>query len=277
MSIQYYPNGIGGYPPGDFLDTCKPLQTSGNVWYVSSLIGVPGGGPGDFTSGQNREKPLPTLSDAVNQAADEDIIVFLPGHTQTLTATQSISKRLTLVGEGVVDGKPAVSFYGNTAAQSLLTVTAASVQLRNIYFPENKLSNNVQRILVQGTDFLMRGCYVECGAKDRGAALLLSGARPRIESSTFISTAVATAAQPLMAIQSDTVNIIGLTMEDVVVSAGKFGFSNYAAIDLGASTGMSQMKIEGMSLLLGADMVLPVGATGRVNIQLATGGSRVQW
>jgi len=278
MSIQYYPNGIGGYPPGDFLDTCKPLQTSGNVWYVSSLIGVPGGGPGDFTAGQNREKPLPTLADAVTQSADEDIIVFLPGHTQTLTATQSISKRLTLVGEGVIDGKPAVSFYGEMAApQALFRVSAAAVQFRNIYFPENKLSNNVQRILVQSTDFLMRGCYVECGAKDRGAALLLSGARPRIESSTFISTAVATAAQPLMAIQSDTVSIIGLTMEDVVVSAGKFGFSNYAAIDLGAATSLSQMKIEGMSLLLGADMALPAGATGRVNVQLATGGSRVQW
>lgn len=273
MSIQYYPNGIGGYQPGDFLDTCRPLQTSGNVWYVSSLVGIDAAAP----AGQNREKPLATLAQAVINSADEDIIVFLPGHTQTLTLTQTFNKRLTLIGEGVVDGKPAVSFYGNTAAQNLFNINSTAVQLRNLYFPENKLSNNVQRILVQNTDFLMRGCYVECGANDRAAALLLSGARPRIESSTFISTAVLTTAQPLMAIQSDTVNITGLTMEDVVVSAGKFGFSNYAAVDLGVATGMTQLKIEGMSLLLGADMVLPVGATGRVNIQTATGGSRVQW
>ena len=273
MSIQYYPNGIGGYPPGDFLDTCRPLQTSGNVWYVSSLIGADSFG----TAGQNRERPLATLAQAVTNSANEDIIVFLPGHTQTLTLAQPLAKTLTLVGEGVVDGKPSVSFYGNTPAQNLFSVVAPAVQFRNIYFPENKLSNNAPRVLIQSTDFLMQGCYVDCGANDRATALLLGGVRTRIENSTFISTAVLTTAQPLMAIQADTVSLIGLTMEDVVVSAGKFGFSNYAAIDLGPSTGISQMKIEGMSLLLGADMVLPVGATGRVNIQTATGGSRVQW
>jgi hypothetical protein len=273
VTTQYYPNGIGGYPPGDFLDTCKPLQTSGNVWYVSSLVGIDAVGP----AGQNREKPLATLAQAVTNSADEDIIVFLPGHTQTLILTQPIAKRLTLLGEGVVDGKPAVSFYGNSAAQNLFSCVAPAVQFRNIYFPENKLSSTAPRILVSNADFLMRGCYVECGANDRGAALLLSGARARFESTTFISTAVLTTAQPLMAIQSGAVDITGITMEDVVVSAGKFGFSNYAAIDLSAATTIAQMKIAGLSLLLGADMVLPAAATGRVNIQTATGGSRVQW
>lgn len=272
MSIQYYPNGIGGYPPGDFLDTCRPLQMSGNVWYVNSNGGV----AGPPTNGLDREKPLLSLSNAIANAFDNDIIVFLPGHTETLTVAQTISKKLTLVGEGVTDGKPSVSFFSNSASESLFNITGNAVQLCNLYFPENKTTGTFaqKRIVATGADLLMRGCYTECGAKDVGTALMLDGLRPRIENSTFISTAVAMNAQPQLAIGA-TANLSGLTMVDVVVSSGKFGFSS-AAVSLNAASSLT-LKVEGLSLLLGADMTLPAAATGYVNVQLATGGSRVQW
>jgi hypothetical protein len=273
MTVQYYPNGIGG-TVGDSLDTCRPLQTSGNVWYVSSVIGTDAAGP----AGQNREKPLATLAQAVTNSADDDIIVFLQGHTQTLTVAQPIAKRLTLIGEGTTAGKPGVSFIGNSAAQNLLSVTASNVELRNIYFPPNAQNNTVPRVLSSNTDFLMRGCYVECGATDRATAVSCSASRPRFESSLFISTATLTTAQPTMAIQAEAGSaIVGLIMKDVVVSAGTVGFSNYAAVDFSAAASFTQMKIEGLSLLLGADMAILAAGTGRVNVQLATGGSRVQW
>jgi|GEM_PF-2095616 len=274
MSIQYYPNGIGGYPPGDFLDTCKPLQTSGNVWYVSSLIGIDAVAP----AGQNREKPLATMLQAVTNAVDGDIIVFLPGHTQTLTLTQTLLKRLTLMGEGVVDGKPAVTLRANMPALNLLQIGAPNCEIRNIYFAPNLALNSDPKVNVGDVDFLIRGCYFDCGGNDKGPNVALQSSRARIESSTFISVATASNSQPKAAITTFTgSNITGFTMRDTVISAGPFGFANYAAVDLTVGTAISQVVMENISLLLGADMVLLPATTGRINIQTATGGSRVQW
>lgn len=274
MSVQFYPNGIGGSAPGDSLDLARPLQTTGNVWYVSSLTGTDAASP----AGQNREKPLATVAQAVTNAVDGDIVVFLPGHTQTLAATQNIAKSLTLVGEGATAGKPAVSFILNAPAVHLFHASVAGVEFRNIYFPPSTQATSGARVLLDAgaTDALIRGCYFECGATDQFNTVILGASRTRIESTTFISTAVSTSAQPNCAVSAGLAVLAGLTMVDVVVSAGTVGFSHYAAVDLTPAT-LTMLNIEGMSLLLGADMALPASGTGRVNIQLSTGGSRVSW
>lgn len=272
MSIQYYPNGVGG-TVGDSLDTCRPLQTSGNVWYVSSLIGIDAASP----AGQNREKPLATVAQAITNAVNEDIIVFLQGHTETLNAVQNVAKTLTFIGEGITSGKPGVSFIGSNAAANIFNITAAGVEFRNIYFPQHTINSSGSKIIFNGgaSDGLVRGCYFDCGPTDQGVALVIADSRLRIESTTFISTATVLTAQPLVAISAAGV-LAGLTMKDVIVSAGTVGFSNYSAIDLSAAT-FTRVRVEGLSLLLGADMAMPNGATGRINVQTATGGSRVAW
>lgn len=273
MTVQFYPNGVGGSAPGDSLDLVRPLQTTGNIWYVSSAAGFDAASP----AGQNREKPLSTLAQAITNAADDDIIVFLPGHTQTLTATQNIAKRVVLMGEGVTAGKPSVSFKMNAAATVMFNITSSQVELRNLYLPPNLQNNNQARIVAGGSEFLMRGCYIECGSTDLAAALTLGSLRPRIESSVFISTTISAAGQPLCAVNASFNPISGCVMQDVVFSAGQYGFSNYAAVDLSAASFSLQMRWENVSLLLGADVLLSAATTGRINIQTATGGSRVQW
>ena len=273
MTVQYYPNGIGG-TVGDSLDTCRPLQTTGNVWYVSSLIGTDAASP----AGQNRENPLATLAQAVTNAADEDIVVFLQGHAQTLTGGQLLNKSLTLVGEGTVGGKPGVSFTMDSAAGIMFAASVAGVELRNIYFPANAQNNSSIKVSygAAATDALIRGCYFECGATDLGPVVgLTATSRMRIENSLFISTATLRSAQPLAAIVA-TGAITGCVFKDVVVSSGTVGFSNYSAVDFSGAT-VSKLRAEGLSLLLGADMAIGASATGRVNVQLATGGSRVAW
>lgn len=275
MSVQYYPNGIGG-TVGDSLDTCKPLQTTGNVWYVSSLIGTDAASP----AGQNREKPLATLAQAVTNASNDDIIVFLQGHTQTLTARQDFAKRLILIGEGTTAGKPGVSFICNQAANNLFAIGAGGVELRNIYFPANAQANSGSKISVSAADVKIRGCYFDCGPTDLApiVSITTGGDRINFENTTFISTATTTAAQPFAAVVAAAASAVtGLTMFGVTVSAGTVGFSNYAAIDLSPAATMAQVKMEQMSLLLGADINMGAVATGRVNVQLATGGSRVAW
>ena len=273
MSVQNYPNGIGGSAPGDSLDLARPLSTTGNIWYVSSLIGTDAASP----AGQNREKPLATIAQAVTNAADDDIIVFLPGHTQTLTANQAIAKRLTLVGEGTTSGKPSVTFRIDMSNYGF-TLSGSGIELRNMYFPACLQNNVIGKISITGTDASVLGCYFECGDTDKSPAVTIAGGadRPRIERSTFISTATLTSAQPQSAISGAVGTVVGLVMNSVVVSAGTVGFSNYSAIDLSTAT-FTRVKIEALSLLLGADMALGAGGTGRVNVQLATGGSRVSW
>lgn len=271
MSVQFYPNGIGGTAPGDSLDLARPLQTTGNVWYVSSLVGIDAATP----AGQNREKPLATLAQAVTNALDDDIIVFLPGHTQTLVAVQVLAKRLTLIGEGTTAGKPAVSFLINNAASSAISMIATNCELRNIYFPPSVQLNTTERVVIGATDCVVKGCYFECGATDNAAALGIVSARPRVEDTTFISTATLSTAQPKMAILGAAA-IVDFVINNVTVSAGTVGFSNYAAIDV-SGFAATRVKWQNMNLLLGSDVAMGAAATGRVNVQLATGGSRVSW
>lgn len=272
MTVQFYPNGIGGTAPGDSLDLARPLQTTGNVWYVSSLTGTDAASP----AGQNREKPLATVAQAVTNAANDDFVVFLAGHSETLTAVQTVAKRLTLIGEGVASGKPSVKFTSNAAVSGLFFMSSTNVELRNIYFPEAIQTNSIVKVDWGGTGGRMVGCYFELGAKDTAGGLRLSGSdQMRVESCTFISTAPTTAVQPGYAIKSNGA-LADLEIANTVVSAGTVGFSNFSAIDLTAGAAV-RCRLSGISLLLGADVAMGASATGYVNVQLSTGGSRVAW
>lgn len=270
MSSKFYPNGAGG-TVGDQLDTCKPLQTSGNIWYVSSAIGTDAAAP----AGQNREKPLATIAQAVTNSAADDIIVCLQGHTESLAAGQSLAKSLTIIGEGTTAGKPGVSFLNNAPAATLFVISASNCELRNLYFPENTQTNAGVKVTVGGSSARIVGCYFEQGAKDTGEGIRVGADNLRVDNTTMISTGVLRSAQPLAAIRVISGAITGLEFTGLTVSAGTVGFSNYAAVDLSATVALTKFKALGLSLLLGADMELPATWTGWLNCQLATGGSRV--
>lgn len=272
MTLKFYPNGLGG-ALSDSLDTAKPLITSGNVWYVLSGVGVDGASP----HGQNREAPLATVGQAVANAADDDIIVFLTGHSETLTAAQVVAKRLTFIGEGLANGKPSVSFRVNSAVAVCFNVTATNVELRSLYFPESVQSCTASKINCNAARFRLRGCYFDCGFNDQNAqvGLLVGCDQARIESSTFIATGASATTQPLTAIASGGA-INDLEITDTVVSSGTSGFSNYWAIDLSGGTAL-RTKITGLSLLLGADIRMGSAATGYLNVQTSTGGVRGDW
>lgn len=275
MTTKLYPNGLGG-AIGDVLATCKPLWTSGNAWYVSSLSGIDAGG----TAGQNRERPLATIQQAITNASDDDIIVCLAGHSQVgLTSAVAVGKRLTIVGEGTASGKPSVTFNTNTAsAINAFSVTATNVEFRNIYFPTNITANAGAKILVSGTVSRFRtvGCYFETTANESNALVLSNGAdQARIESCTFISTAGSLANQPGAALFGAGATLADLEITGSVFSGGAFGFFG-AAIDLSGVT-VSRLKGLSVSLLLGADAKLGSASTGYFNVQTSTGGSRVDW
>jgi hypothetical protein len=267
-----YPNGIGG-TTGDELTLASPLYMSGAVWYVDSATGTDAASP----AGRNREKPLETLAQAVTNAADNDIIVCLSGHAETLATGQIIDKKLTIVGEGSAAGVPTVSLtWGSTGVMLDFDSAANGSQLRNIRMPPSTEVDAGTRVRCGTTDLLIDGCYIECGANDAIGIDLNAGAdRIRLRNTTVISVATLSSAQPGVGVISAGA-IADMYLDGLVLSAGTVGFSNYFAFDCSAGA-VTRLVGQNLSLLLGADMKLHASSTGRLHIGTATAGSRVEW
>lgn len=268
--------GGAGESLGSWLATSSPLYISGNVWYVHATTGTDAASP----SGQDRSKPLATIAQAVTNAADHDIIVLLDGHTQTITAVQSLAKKLMIVGGGQSsDGKPTVKLTLNAAAASLFTASVTDVMLANIWFNANAQTNASPKVHVTGGGFRMEGCYFECGATDTGAALRVdvaaSAGGVRVVNTTFVSTATVTSAQPESAIKSVS-TADRLEFEGLVLDNGTVGFSNFYAMDLSAGA-VTRIVAKQISLLRGADVKMHASSVGVINPSTTSGGPRVEW
>jgi len=264
-----YPNGAGG-TLGDNLATCKPVLTSGAIWYIGGSGGTDAASP----AGQNREKPLATLAQALTNAASGDIIVLLSGASLTLTAAHSLTGHV-LVGEGALTGLPTATIGFDASGELRLTAQASSVF--GIKFTERTGASSTARITISAAQCVVRGCTMECGPSDTGPGILLSGALTgvRLETTVFTSTATLVGSQPAVAVQSSAAQT-DLRLNGLTFDAGTVGFSNYYALDL--STGAHvRLRAEGISLLRGADVTINASAIGYFNPELTTGGSRIVW
>lgn len=267
---NFYPNGIGA-SVGPTLATASPLHTSGAIWYVDSATGTDAASP----AGRNREKPLDTVAQAVTNASDGDIIVFLSGHSETLSSAQAVSKKLTFIGEGSASGVPTVTFTVS-ADVATFSVSTSFVEFHNIKFAASTAATTVARVVLTSTDLLIDGCYFQCGANDaRAISLAASSDRVRITNTTVISTATSLAAQPGVGIITLGA-LADLELDGLVLSSGTVGFSNYFALDASAGA-VTRLRGQDISLLLGADVKLHASSTGRLHIGTNTGGSRVEW
>lgn len=265
----FLPNGLGDYPTGDSLAYAKPLQISGNVWYVSSATGTDAVSP----AGLNASKPLATLGQAITNAADHDLVVLVGAHTEALTAAVTVNKSVTIIGS--MASASSLTRTGGAAA-NLLTITAAGVQLRNLRFLSTATSAGATaRIAVSGARFRMVGCYLESGAYDTGPALLLASGADQAEIRNCEFRAYSLTTGPESALKSSAA-LTQLRMYSTTFSASNTSWSNYYAVDLSAGA-VTRAEFENLALLYGSDMKLHASSTGWVHVELATGGSRVDW
>lgn len=248
------PNGIGE-TAGDSLVTSKPFQASGQVFYVHSTTG-------DNTyTGLNKAQPKATLAGAQTSAANGDTIVLLDGHSESYTASLTISKNLTIVGSGSAAGIPTVGFQKSTAyGGTIFTITAAGVQLRNIQIVTSGASDAFSRISIQANSVTLDGVYVQCGANDPTAGAIQVNAAVTnltVRNCTFVAVNTTAALAPGPGIEmsgtSTDVWLVG-----VVFDGGTKGFSSGVAYtELGAPT---RRRGESISLLRGADVSLSLSA-----------------
>lgn len=102
---------------------------TGNATYVSSVTGSA------TSDGSNIESPISSIDAAVGVATanNGDVIFVLPGHTETLaTATALVLDKagVTVIGLGSGNDRPKITL--GTLATTTISITAASVTLKNI-------------------------------------------------------------------------------------------------------------------------------------------------
>jgi len=267
----FLPNGIGE-SLGDSLVTNEPLYMSGDVWYVDSESGSDAGG----SAGQDRAAPLATLSQAVTNAADDDIVVLMSTHTEDIASTVTLSKRLTIVGAGQSEGKPTATLRLDDASASLLDVQSDQVQLRNIYFgPTQKAATGHQVEVGDNSsghsDVVIRGCYFELGGNDDAAAVYVHSTNSDVtlRSCTFKNESGSAQAAQALYVETGATHVV---LEGVVFDGGSQGFSDYYAAEIDATS----LYAEEVSCLRGADLKL-TNSNGYAHVGTATGGSRVDW
>lgn len=259
-----YPNGTGG-TVGPPLVTGGPIVRPGQLIYVCSVNGTDSSNDGSL-----RTLPLATLSAALALAVDGGVIACLSGHTETLTSTQAISKKVTIVGEGLdSSGRPNVSFRTNMSTGSLFTIAVDSVQLKWLHINSGAQANSSTRVSVTGAYFRGEDLHFSCGATDTGTGLLLGGVDSELVRCKFVSTATSAASRPTNGLHM-TSTLARLI--DVTADAGTVGFVS------GEITSETALCIRGDSLhLLNSARMILTNSTGYVACATMTGGAAVAW
>jgi hypothetical protein len=267
--MQVLPGGFGGSTGDTLTVATTPVHMSGNVWYVNSTTGTDAGSP----AGRERNKPLATIAQAITNASNDDVIIFLSTHAETITSNQIIAKRLVFVGEGTASGVPTVTFTRNfNGTMFSISAGGAGSQFRNIKFPASSQASASARISTSAA-VKMIGCYVESGANDTGAALSIGAEDNVIESTTFISSSVTTAPSAAVAYGG---GFTRLSFKNVIFDGGTVGFSLGIALD-NASNTVNLLVMEGITLRNGADISVGSSSTGFVAGLSSTNGGRVIW
>lgn len=261
-SIRYYQNGAGGTSGAD-LAVLKPAHYSGNIWYVHKS-GTDAASP----AGLERSKPLATVGQAYTNAAADDAVVFLPGHTQNLAVSLVLNKAgLCFVSEGTGAQRAA---FTCTGAVAMFDVTAAGMLFDNIYFPASTAAA-VARIRIGAAFGRVDNCSFDCGASDTLRALsFVTGASQGRVSGTNFTAVAATPAIGLEIINAMT----DLELDDVTFDAGSFSWSDYAFKGTAAVT---RLHAKRMNHLAGSHAILAAGTTGKYYTKTLSGDSRIDW
>lgn len=265
-------NGIGGLT-GSILATAKPLHTTFNIWYVSSVSGNAG------YNGRDRKMPLPTLAQAVGLASAGDFIVLLSDHDETISTAVAVNRTVTIIGEGSVSGKPTATLTQGDATANVLTVTATQCIIDNILFKPHSSAASGSFIDCTIDKMVIRSCYFEMNENCDGPGVHLDtgSADCRMELCTFESTAQTIGDLPDSAVRVSA-TITNLVLDNCVFDGGLYGFETSSnepwAFD-GTPGTQTFYKVYGLTLKNGTDFKLGDCSTGFIAMSSATQDGRI--
>lgn len=147
--------------------------------------------------GKSRFFATITAALAACTASAGDVILVLPGHTESITAAASIALNVAgvrVVGLGAGRNRPTLTWSTSTAAQ--MTVTGANMSLENFVLDMTGISAVVAGISVTAADFafLNNEVIISTGtnAPVLGILTAATAARLRVEGNRFIGPATST-------------------------------------------------------------------------------------
>jgi len=133
------------------------------------------------------------LADSNVVTARGDVILVLPGHTETMTAaaTIAVSKSgLSIIGLGNGNARPTISY--STAVAASFDITAANVLVQNFIFDMTGIDALTAAINVQAAGAKFDSCLFITGSASAQATLGMltnaSGTRLSITNSVFTAT-----------------------------------------------------------------------------------------
>lgn len=186
----------------------------GNMWFVNSAAGTDAAG-----RGLSPEAPLATINYAVATAAvadNHDVVVVLPGHTETCTAAGSVTMSkagVSVIGVGDGRQRPTVNYTTNAAAS--FDITAARCRVENLTFTGMGVASvtNMVNVKTAAADCTIRGCEFEhANATNQAANVILTDAtanRLRIENCFFHGSANAGTNSAISLVGGNEIVIVG--------------------------------------------------------------------
>lgn len=143
-----FPSGLSSYGIPLVGSGSQLPVTNGTYYFVSSVTGSSG------YNGKTIDAAKATVQQAIDlcTAAKGDVVVILPGHTETVTATSiTLNKSgVQIVGLGQGALRPTFTFG---AAAATITVSAANVAISNCVFVANFADVASAFTLTTATDF----------------------------------------------------------------------------------------------------------------------------
>lgn len=165
------------------------LSPNANIIYVDSGNANAGAG----RDGTDPTNPLSTIDAALTAntsgvaATNGDLIVVMPGHSETTTAAITMDVAgVTILGLG--DGTAAPQITGNHTGD-IITITAANCTVAGLYFNEATAAAT-SFINVAAANARVAYCTFDSGANDVDAiTITAAGERPRFDHNTVVVTA----------------------------------------------------------------------------------------
>lgn len=203
-----YPNGVKSYGVPIMGGASIP-STTGQYIFVSSTTGSNG------NVGRTNGLPLATIAQAVltANAGKGDVIVVMPGHTETITAAAGIAinkSGIYIVGVGTGATRPTITF--GTATTATMTITAADVTIDNLLFTQS-FDAIVSPIVISASGVTIKNCYFMTGnASFQATQMILTTAAANnlaILSNRFEGTIDAGTTAAITLVGGDNVNIVG--------------------------------------------------------------------
>lgn len=197
MPISNYPNGftngvtIRGLP--------VTIAHPGKVFFVnSSAVLAPNGLGGSNGNNGTYQKPFATIDYAIGQCVANrgDIIMVMPGHTETISAAAGIAldvAGVAIIGLGVGSLRPTINF---TATASTFTMSAANCSIRNLLLTGG-IDAVVSMIVVSAADCTIDNCELRDVTGQMTAGILTTAAADRLKILNHVhmgATAAGTAA-----------------------------------------------------------------------------------